>query len=133
MAGEQQVNDHFLEGLYRAMRRRAETLAAHFQPGYDAKELDGDDFEALWNRRHLTIEQEWELWRARNTDGTPMHTPEMIGSMVFRDREKLIKSGGRVEPKEWISFANTTAKRMAAKRAQQQSALALTPVEGEVI
>lgn len=133
MAGEQQVNADFLEGLYQAMRKRAEGLANHFKPGYDTKELTPDDVETIWNRRHLTIEQEWELWRAVNPDGTPMYTPEMIGSMVFKDREGLIRSGGRVEPKEWTRFANQTAKRMAERRAQRQAqldAITTSPIEG---
>lgn len=119
----------FLEGLYQAMRARAATMAPHFQPGYGAQELDGDDLETLWNHRSLTLEQEWELWRARNPDGTPMYTPELIGSMVFKDREGLIRSGGRVEPKEWIGWANSTAKRMQARREAKQVALEAAPME----
>lgn len=120
---EPQVDAKFLEGLYQAMRRRAADLAPHFKPGYDAKELTEDELETVWNRRFLTLEEEWALWRERNPDGTPKHTPEMIGRMVFQQREPLAKAGGRIEPKEQIGWVNQTAQRMARKRAERQAAL----------
>ena len=128
---EQQVNAEFLEGMYQAMRKRAESMAPHFKPGYDAKELDGDDLDTVWNRRAMSLEQEWELHRAVNEDGSPKFTRRQIGLMVFPDREKLAKSGGRVEPAEVISWVNSTAKRMAARRevrvAEQST---MMPMEG---
>jgi hypothetical protein len=129
-------DEGFLEGLYQAFRSRAEGLAPMFQPGYDATEMDGDDIETVWNRRSMSLEDEWKLHQAKNPDGSPMYSRELIGSMVFKDREGLIRSGGRVEPKEWIAFANTTAKRMAAKREARAAAMspltapAYDPMEG---
>lgn len=124
-------DDAFLEGMYQTMRKRAESMAPHFRPGYGAKELDGDELETVWNRRALTLEQEWELHRAVAEDGvTPRYTREQIGLLVFPDREKLAKSGGRVEPKEWISWVNSTAKRMAARRAAREAALNAGSPEG---
>lgn len=129
----QQPGPAFLEGMYQAIRSRAAGMAPRFQPGYDATELDGDDLEVVWNERAMPLEQEWELHRAMKPDGTPLYTREQIGLMVFHKREKLAKSGGRVEPKEWISWTNQTAKRMAAKRearAAAQAALAPPTMEG---
>jgi len=121
MAGK--PTPEFIEGLYEAMKARAASLAPHFTPGYGSKAMNADDEDVVWNRRKIPVEQEWELWRQKKPDGTPMFTPSQIGLMVFPDREKFAKSGGRVEPKDWITFANRTAQRMAAKReAQQQSA-----------
>lgn len=123
----------FLKGLYEALRGRAAGLAPHFQPGYDSAELDGADVETLWHRRSMPLEAEWALHRARNPDGTPTYTREQIGLMVFKDREKLAKSGGRVEPKEWIAWTNSTARRMEKKRAARETSEAPTPpAEGEV-
>lgn len=123
----------FIEGLYNAMRKRAADMAPHFAPGYGTKEMTPEDTELVWNRRAMPVEQEWALWRAVKEDGTPMYTPAQIGMQVFPEREKLAKSGGRVEPKEWITFSNTLAKRMAAKReGQQQAAMAAPPMmEGD--
>ena len=124
-------SDDFLAGLYETMRGRAAGLAPHFQPGYGATELDGDDLETVWNRRAMPIEKEWELWRQGRTPETahlPMLSPEHIGLLVFPDREKLAKSGGRVEPHEFISWTNAMAKRMAAKR-DAQAAMNLAPSE----
>jgi hypothetical protein len=123
-------NRDFLKGAYEAMRTRAQGIADQMKPGVGATELDSDDFETVWNRRAMSLEEEWELWRQRQPDGvTPLYSPEQIGTMVFKDREKLIKSGGRVEPKEWISFANTAAKRMRAKR-EAREAMSPVPLEG---
>lgn len=120
----------FIEGLYDAMRKRAADMAPSFAPGYGTKKMTPEDVETVWNRRAMPVEQEWELWRAVKPDGSPMYTPAQIGMQVFPEREKFAKSGGRVEPKEWITFANQTAKRMAAKREAQQAALSAPPMEG---
>jgi hypothetical protein len=119
----------FIEGLYEAMRKRAADLAPNFAPGYGTKEMTPEDVDLVWNRRVMPVEQEWELWRQTKPDGTPMYTPNQIGLLVFPDREKFAKSGGRVEPAEWIPFVNQTAKRMAAKR-EAQAALSPDPMEG---
>lgn len=122
----------FLDGLYQTIRKRAAGMAPHFQPGYDATELDGDDLEAVWNERAMPLEAEWELHRALGPDGvTPLYTREQIGLMVFPKRERLAKSGGRVEPKEWISWANSTAKRMEKRRAER-AMMSPTPPEGGI-
>lgn len=127
---DQHVNAEFLEGLYQTIRKRAAGMAPNFSPGYDSKELDGDDLETVWNRRAMPLEDEWELHRAVQEDGvTPLYTKEQIGLLVFPDREKLAKSGGRVEPSEWIRWVNFQAKRMAAKR-EAQAAMQPAPMEG---
>ena len=121
----------FIEGLYDAIRKRAADLAPKFGPGYGTKALTPDDLEAVWNRRSMPLEQEWNLWRQGRTPETahlPTLTPAQIGLMVFPEREKLAKSGGRVEPSEFISWTNQTAKRMAEKRAARQAAA--PPMEG---
>jgi hypothetical protein len=123
---------HFIEGLYQAMRKRAADLAPHFAPGYGTKAMTPDDLDAVWNRRAMPLEQEWELHRQKKDDGTPLYTPAQIGLLVFPEREKLAKSGGRVEPSEWISWSNQQAKRQAAKREAQQRQLETPPpMEGE--
>jgi hypothetical protein len=124
-------DEGFLEGLYQAMRSRAQGMAPMFQPGADSTELTPDDKFTLWERRAIPLEQEWELWRAKNPDGTPMYTREQIGLMVFRDREKLSKSGGHLEPKEWIAEANHLAREASKRRAAAQ--MAMTPPEGTVM
>lgn len=129
MADEQQPSPEFLEGLYQRMRARAAGMAPRFQPGTDSTELDGDDLETLWNKRAMPVEQEWELHRAVKEDSTPLYSREQIGLMVFPEREKLAKSGGRVEPKEFIRWANRTAQRMRARR-DARAAMSPMPVEG---
>lgn len=124
-------DDAFLEGLYQTIRKRAAGMAVHLQPGYGAKELDGDELETVWNRRAMPLEAEWELHRAKKEDGTPLYTRRQIGLMVFPDREKLAKSGGRVEPKEVTKWVNSVARRMAAKR-EQQAAMRPIPTEGSI-
>lgn len=121
----------FLEGMYQQMRGRASEMAPRFKPGYGATELDGDELEAVWDKRAMSLEQEWELHRAVNEDGTPKLTREQIGLMVFPERERLAKSGGRVEPREMIAWVNQTARRMEQRRAQR--AMLPPPIEGEVI
>ena len=119
----------FFEGLYQSMRGRAAGMAERFKPGYGSKELDGDDLETLWNRRAMSIEQEWALHRELNQDGTPAYTREQIGLQVFPDREKLAKSGGRVEPREFISWTNAMARRMEKKRAERAQVSAAPLIE----
>jgi len=126
---DQQVNAEFLEGLYQTIRKQASGMAPKFSPGYDSAELDGDELETVWNRRAMPIEQEWALHRAVKEDGTPLYSRRQIGLMVFPDREKLAKSGGRVEPHEWISWTNQTARRMAQRRAER-AALMPEPLDG---
>lgn len=112
-------NNAFMEGLYQQMKQRAKSMAPMLSTDEDARKLNADDVSMLWNRRSMPVEKEWELFRARNPDGTPMFTREQIGLMVFPDREGLAKRGGRIEPKDQISFVNQTAQREAMKRQAQ--------------
>ena len=110
-------NDDFMEGLYQQMKSRAELMAPQLAPDTDAKKLTPVDVDMLWDRRHMSLEEEWRLWRQTNADGSPMFTREQIGLMVFRDREGLSKRGGRIEPKDQIPWTNQQAKRAEARRA----------------
>lgn len=106
----------FFRGLFEQMKGHAMGMAG----AADADELEKltpDEKLMLWNRRAMPIEKEWELHREVNPDGTPRYTPEDIGLMVFPDRERLAKSGGRIEPKEFAREANRLAKRAAERRA----------------
>jgi hypothetical protein len=113
-------NSDFLEGLWQQARARVGDMAGQFTPDPETtKTLDSGDVETLWNLRAMPLEKEWELHRATKPDGSPMFTPEQIGLMVFPHRERLMKSGGRVEPKEQVRWANQMAKRQQAKRMAQ--------------
>jgi hypothetical protein len=60
---------------------------------------------ALWNERHLSIEQEHDLWRQGLT-------PEEIGLRMFPNREILAVSEGRAQsPSAQIQYVNSMAKR----------------------
>lgn len=107
----------FLEGAYQALKLRVQGMAKNLTPDKEAKRLTPDEISTLWNTRHMTLEQEWELWKALKPDGTPLYSPEAIGMLVFRDRERLAKSGGNVEPADQIKTANRIAKQEAVKRA----------------
>lgn len=105
-----QSAEQFAAGLWDSMRGHVAALAPHFSPGYGNSELTPEQELAIWNDRQLSIEQEWELW----DQGL---SAEEIGMRVFPYREQLVKSGGRVEPEQWIAKANALAKRafVAAK------------------
>src|SRR5688572_9510132 len=90
----------FVKGLYEAMKKRAADIAPQFAPGYGTKELTPDDAYEIWHRRAMPLEKEWALWGETLPDGSPKYTPEQIGLLVFPDREKYVKSGGRIEPKD---------------------------------
>lgn len=107
------------EGLYREALERARGQAPHFQPGYGTKELTPDEIDLLWDQRALSVEQEHELWRAVNEDGTPRYSPEEIGAQVFDQRLRLASGGGRIEPKDQHAWVNKQAKRAEQRRAQQ--------------
>src|SRR5215475_7294483 len=96
--------EEFSRGLWEAMKGSTAAVADHFAPGFGGKELSPQEELAIWNERHLTLEQEWELWRAG-------FTPEEIGLKVFQNRQRLAKSGGRLEPAQEIAYANAIAKR----------------------
>jgi len=130
-----QPDGPFIKGLYEKLRQRARMMAPQVDTNGQTKDLTPDEISLLWNRRHIPIEQEWELWRQGRTPETadqPQLTREEIGLMVFKDREKLAKMGGRIEPKEFVLWANKQAEKEAAKRAAAaEVAPALAP-EGTV-
>lgn len=117
------LRDEFFEGLYQQQRARAAAMAEASDVDSSVKKLTPEEFSTIWNRRAMPLEKEWELFRQRNEDGTPTYTREQIGLMVFPDREKLAKSGGKFEPREFIKNANAIARRESAKREQQQQTI----------
>lgn len=122
-----QIDESFLRGAFETLMKRAEGMAPHFAAS-GGKKLSDEEIETAWNTRALSVEQEWELWRQGNTPETahlPKLTPEEIGLKVFPHREKLAKSGGRIEPKQFIGWANSYAERQFKKQTE--------PTEGEVI
>jgi hypothetical protein len=129
-------DDEYMEGLWQRIKAEVGQMAPMLAPDTDARKLNGDDVSMLFNKRHMSLEEEWNLWRAKNPDGTPMFTREMIGLMVFKDREGLAKRGGRLEPKDQIQWVNQQAKREAARRQAQApppdpmtSMMSATPAE----
>lgn len=120
-----QPTNEFLEGLYQKLKGRAAGMADLVGPGVDTEKLSDDEISALWNLRAVPIEKEWEMWRQGRTPETahlPTMTREEIGLAVYPNREKLAKSGGRSEPKDFIPWMNKRAEKEAAKRAAQQPA-----------
>ena len=113
----------FLDGLWEAVKGRAASMAPVFGSGSGGTTLSRDQIDLLWNERHLTPEQEAALWQQGLT-------PEEIGMQVFKNRERLMKSGGRIEPSQWISWANRQAQRMHDKQQAEQPAPALPTVNG---
>jgi hypothetical protein len=118
---EKSPGEERAKGLYQAAVEHAKGLAPHFQPGYGTKELTPDEIDLLFDQRALSVEQEHELWRATKEDGTPMYSPEEIGTKVFPERLKLASGGGRFEPKDQHAWINKQAKRAEQRRAQQQA------------
>lgn len=112
-----QPNEAFFAKGYELLKDRARRMAGQVASDEGAKKLSEDEISTLWNERAMPLEQEWELHRARQADGTPTYTPEQIGLLVFPKREQLAKSGGRLEPNEVTAWANRRAEKEAAKRA----------------
>jgi hypothetical protein len=120
--------EQHLRGLWDQMKARAKGMSIVYGPGYDNKPLSREEEKTLFRQRALSVEQEHELWRATNQDGSPMYTPERIGQLVFDQREKLAKSGGRIEPKQWIKYLNDLAAEVEDE--DRQTAAASWPAEG---
>lgn len=114
-----QRNEPFMRGAMEAAIEKAKGLAPYFGPGYGAKKVQPDEINTAWNTREMSVEQEWDLWRQRKPDGSPMYTPEEIGLKVFPHRERLAKSGGRIQPRDWIAWANQQAERQFKQSGQQ--------------
>jgi hypothetical protein len=124
MPAEQSPHEQMVSGLWDKLKERAGGLGGLIGKGYDATPLSEDDEAMLWSRRALSVEQEWDLWRQGLT-------PEEIGMQVFPDRERLVKSGGRIEPSQWYSRANTLAARAERTRAGQDDQQSVSmPTEG---
>lgn len=115
-----QRSEAFMRGLWDATKAKAAGMAAYAAPGMGGRELSDEEIAQAWNTRALSVEQEWDLWRQRKPDGSPQYTPEEIGMQVFPHREKLAKSGGRVEPKDWIGWANRRAEHEQKKLDSRQ-------------
>jgi len=104
--------EDFSAGLWDAMKGSVAGVSDHFAPGFGSKELTPAEELSIWNERQLSLEQEWELWRAG-------FTPQEIGLKVFGNRQRLAKSGGRVEPADEIAYANRLALRAEAAKTQK--------------
>lgn len=107
-----------LEGLWNRMKDMAGGMAGVYGQGYNTKPLNEHEELMLWNKRALSLDQEWALWRqgrTPETQGQPILTPEEIGLKVFPEREKLAKSGGRVEPKDWHAYIKKMADKSEAQ------------------
>lgn len=119
-------SEEFMRGLFEQTVEKARGVAAYMSPGLGGKKLTPAEEEMAWSERALSVEQEWDLWRLGRTPETagqrPL-TPEEIGLQVFPKRERIAKSGGRVQPKEWVAWVNSYAERQRKKRAEQPSAL----------
>lgn len=115
----------FTQGLWTSMKERAAGAARVYGPGSNNKELTPDEEATIWNTRTMPLEKEWDLWRQGLT-------PEEIGLQVFGDREKLVKSGGRLEPKDWARKIESLMPRAKALREaqQQQEAAVAGPMDG---
>lgn len=100
----------YAKQLWEKFKEDAANTAARIGTGYDTKQLTMDEKLAIWNDRALTVEQEWELWRAGEL------SPEAIGMRVFPKREQLAKSGGNLEPDLWIKAANHYAQEAEKRR-----------------
>lgn len=111
----------FMDNLWEAVKGRAKAMAPVFGEGSGGTALSRDHIDMLWSERHLTPEQEAQLWRQGRTPesiaaGEKPLTPEEIALQVFQNRERLMKSGGRIEPNQWVSWCNATARRMQEKQ-----------------
>ncbi len=116
---EQTQQERYLSGLWESMKQRSAGLATTVGPGVDTKSLTPLQHDQLWDERFLTIEQEWKLWeqgRTPETAGQPILSPEEIGMRVFANREKLAKTGGRLEPSAWYAYTSRMAARAEARR-----------------
>lgn len=132
MAEIDQRSEAFLRGLWDATVNKAQGMSGYMAPGLGGQKMTPDDIDEAWNHRALTVEQEWDLWRQGSTPeriaaGERKLTPEEIGMQVFPHREKLAKSAGRVQPKDWIGWVNQQANRQVKNSEQQPAAV---PAEG---
>lgn len=119
-----QRSEQFMRGLFETTVEKARGMAGYMSPGLGGKKLSDADVSLAWNERALTVEQEWDLWRVGRTPetaGQRPFTPEEIGLQVFPKRERIAKSGGRVEPKEWMVWVNQRAEHERKKQEQQAS------------
>lgn len=105
----------FISGLWDRMKERAAGMAAAYGGGMNTKKL--------------TRDEEKLLFRARtDADGKPgisdeeaiSHlqagmSREAVGLLMYPRREKLAKSGGRLEPKDWIDYLNRLADEVEAE------------------
>lgn len=104
-------SEMLISGLWDRLKEKAKGVGGLAAPGVNMDRLTPDEELAIWNRRAIPIEQEWEMWRAGKT-------PEEIGMAVFPDREKLVKSGGRIEPSQWFAYSMKMAQKAEAARQQ---------------
>ena len=130
---DQTQQERYLSGLWNQMKQRSAGLATTVGPGIDTKSLTPAEHDRLWDERFLTIEQEHDLWRQGRTPetaGQPILSPEEIGMRVFQNREKLAKTGGRLEPSQWYDYISRMADR-AERRRQGAEMPDTTPVSTE--
>ena len=78
--------------------------------------------------KKLTPDEELALFMREAPDWSPDKeaillaegkTREEVGLLKYPERERLAKSGGRIQPKDWIAWANQQAERQFKKSGQQ--------------
>lgn len=129
----------YAAALWERLKADASNASGIFSGQGHAKKLTLDEKLAIWNDRALSVEQEHDLWRQGRTPETahlPILSPEEIGLKVFPKREQLYKSGGNVEPKDWIKEANFLGQEAEKRRRAERPTIAeitgapeVTPIE----
>lgn len=117
------------QAMWERLKQDATNASGIFSGQGHSKKLSLDEKLAVWNDRALSVEQEWELWRQGRTPesiarGEKPLSPEEIGLKVFPKREQLYKSGGNVEPKDWIKEANYLAQEAEKRRRTERPTIA---------
>lgn len=116
----------FMDGLWESVKSRAEAMAPVVGSGAGGKTLNSREIDMLWAEKHLSPAQVEDLWRIGRTPesiarGEKPLTVEEISMREHGNRERLMKSGGRIEPAQWIAWANRQAQRAQDQQNAQQS------------
>ena len=111
---------------YEMAVNRARGTAEHFKPGYGTQELKPDDEMAVWmdtGGKQWAPEEIHAMYQAGLTQ-------QQIGLKMYPERERLVKGGGRIEPRQWVAKAQALAKRYEIQQAGTLEAVKPPEMEG---
>ena len=114
--------ERFGREYYEHEKEASKGLADVYGTGYQGKKLTRAEEKLIWMARvdkdgkPGISDEEAQQWLAAGK------SREEVGMHMFPQREPLAKSGGRVEPKDWITFANKISDDITQQEMAMQAA-----------